>query len=65
MLPDGASGLFAREYRHVYWGAMFLLSHLAEITPKEVSGDGVAQYLLVKSPQYDSPHPLNYQWKIK
>jgi hypothetical protein len=30
---------------------MFLLSHLAEMTPKEVSGDGNAEFiLLAKSP---------------
>jgi hypothetical protein len=53
MLADDASGLFVQECRHEYWGAMFLLSHLAEMTQKEVSGDGNAQcIMLVKCSQH-------------
>ena len=46
VLSDDAPGLFAQEYHHVYWGAMFLLSHQAEMTQR-VSGYGNVQFILL------------------
>ena len=46
VLSDDAPGLFAQEYHHVYWGAMFLLSHQAETTQR-VSGYGNVQFILL------------------
>lgn len=68
MLSDDAPGLFGQEYHHVYWGAMFLLFHQAEITPKKHKWRWKAQFmLLVKISQVSICHSisLNDQAKAK
>jgi hypothetical protein len=49
VLSDDAPGLFAQEYHHVYWGAMFLLSHQAETTQKVNGYENVQFMLLLKA----------------
>lgn len=60
---NDAPGLFAQEYHHVYWGAMFLLFHQAEKTQRKVSRYGNVQfYAVTKSSQHDS-RPTHFRFK--
>lgn len=69
VLSDDAPGLFAQEYHHVYWGAMFLLYHQAERHKQKVSGYGNVQFMLLLKTLRMIVDPyvsnLNKKWKGK